>query len=225
MNCIVQILFIALANSWPKIKPEEVWHDVPQMLGKISFLRLRSQLRLRGYNIPWWTALSGGKCSVLLPAGWKTYLFHRDRMWPVCFWEMAWAVLIPLASLCRKVTAPWLVPLAAHSVAQRCHGRCGWSVFPQQGMQAVPLGWCTLLALAGTCCQSSWAVGRKSALAEHPLLTVTPRHHCQDTGPCSAHRRLLWSGDPWGSCRSWLPGCLHHHSWHHSDTLLSLLVF
>lgn len=39
-----------------------------------------------------------------------------------------------------------------------------------------------------------------------------PRHHCQDTGPCSAHRRLLWSGDPWGSCRSWLPGCLHHHS-------------
>lgn len=39
-----------------------------------------------------------------------------------------------------------------------------------------------------------------------------PRHHCQDTGPCSAHRRLLWSGDPWGSCWSWLPGCLHQHS-------------
>lgn len=48
--------------------------------------------------------------------------------------------------------------------------------------------------------------GRASSADSHP------RRRCQDTAPRSAHRGLLWSRGPGGSCRRWLPGCLHHHS-------------
>lgn len=207
----MQNLFTALANSWPKIKPQGVRPDVPQMLAKPHswFLGPSSD---RGVI----TAYGGQPQAVGNAPLPRDLLCHAPNGLENLFmserWDLAGPPLcLPLgndlscphpsgqaspqgpspftsAPGCTFCSAemPWPVRLACISAA-----RDAGDVLRR--MQTPGFSWHVLSEL--------FSIGMKICAGGASPADSHPQRRWRGTAHRSADRRLLWSRDPWGSFR------------------------